>query len=69
VGQVVVLRIAAATREFVVEHHGHEYKRLPLKGLCHRLLTFDDYVAHMAQEARAERFHPIWGRQLPLRYA
>jgi hypothetical protein len=69
VGQLVVLRIAAATREFVVEHHGHEYKRLPLKGLCHRLLTFDDYVAYMAQEARAERFHPIWGRQLPLRYA
>jgi transposase InsO family protein len=70
VGQVVVLRIAAATREFVVEHHGQEYKRLTIKGLCHRLLTFDDYVAYMAQEARAERFrHPVWGRQLPLGYA
>jgi hypothetical protein len=28
VGQVVVLRIAAATREFAVEHHGQEYKRM-----------------------------------------
>lgn len=69
IGQVIVLRLDAGAREFVVVEHGGDGQRLPLKGLVQRLLSFEDYVAFMVEEARAERFRYGEGRQLRLRWA
>jgi hypothetical protein len=54
-GQYVTLRVEAATRAFVVVHHGKEIKRLAIKGLQHRLLSFDAFVDLLVQQAWTDR--------------
>ncbi len=59
-GQVVALRIDAAQQALVVLQHEQPLKTLPLKGLHHRLYSFDDYVHRMAAEARAAQRLLTW---------
>ena len=54
-GQYVALRVETATRTFVVVHHGQEIKRLAIKGLQHRLLSFDAFVDLLAEQARTDQ--------------
>jgi Integrase core domain len=66
VGQYVTLRVDAAAREFVVEHHDREVKRVTINGLGSGPLPFAAYVERMCGEARRERFSRQFGSQLPL---
>ncbi len=59
-GQVVALRIDAAQQALLVLQHEQPFKTLPLKGLHHRLYSFDDYVQRMAAEARAAQRLLTW---------
>ena len=53
-GKHVALEVDAPARELVVWHRKAAVKRLALKGLCQRLLAFDEYVDQLAEEARTE---------------
>ena len=53
-GQRVALQVDAATRALVVFHHRERVRDLPIKGLRGPDLALDDFVALMAQEARAQ---------------
>ena len=53
-GKHVALEVDAPARELVVWHRKAAVKRLALKGLCQRLLAFDEYVDQLAEEARSE---------------
>ena len=59
-GQAVALRLDAAEQALVVLQHEQPLKVLPLKGLHHRLYSFDDYVQHMTAEARAQQRLLSW---------
>jgi integrase-like protein len=59
-GQAVALRLDAAQQALVVLQHEQPLKTLPLKGLHHRLYSFDDYVLRMAAEARAAQRLLTW---------
>ncbi len=59
-GQAVTLRIDAAQQALVVLQHEQPLKTLPLKGLHHRLYSFDDYVQRMVAEARAAQRLLTW---------
>jgi hypothetical protein len=66
-GLYITLRVDATAREFVVEQHEREIKRLPIKGLGGGVLPFDAYLARMCAEARVERvYRRRSGRQLQL---
>ena len=52
--QQVALQVDAATRALVVFHHRERVRDLPIKGLRGPDLALDDFVALMAQEARAQ---------------
>jgi hypothetical protein len=52
-GQAVALHLDAGQQALIVLHHEQPLKVLPLKGLQHRLYSFDDYVQRMLEEARA----------------
>ncbi|NJN66269.1 MAG: hypothetical protein HC884_05940 [Chloroflexaceae bacterium] len=54
-GKLVLVRIDAASQEFVVEHRGKEVKRLTIKGLKRSgPIPFDDWVEQLRQEAVSE---------------
>jgi integrase-like protein len=59
-GQAVALRLDAAQQALVVLQHEQPLKVLPLKGLHHRLYSFDDYVQQMTAEARAQQRLLSW---------
>ena len=54
-GQEVAVQVDAPAREFAVIHGGQELRRLPIKGLLRRILSFEDFVDHLAAQARNER--------------
>jgi hypothetical protein len=53
-GQRVAVAIAADERVLVVRHRGVILKRLPLRGLHAQRRPFEQYLALMEEEARAE---------------
>ncbi|HEV8636907.1 MAG TPA: integrase core domain-containing protein [Chloroflexota bacterium] len=53
-GQRVAVAVAADERVLVVRHRGAVLKRLPLRGLHGERQPFEQYLALMEQEARAE---------------
>ena len=59
-GQAVALRLDAALQAPLVFRHEQLLKVLPLKGLHHRLYSFDDYVQRMTAEARAQQRLLSW---------
>jgi len=59
-GQAVVLRLDAAEQALLVLRHEQLLKVLPLKGLHHRLYSFDDYVQQMTDGARAQQRLLSW---------
>jgi transposase InsO family protein len=67
VGQYVTLRVDAATRTFVVEHEGHEVKRVSIRGTGQGRMPFETFVEQLCAEARSGRrgYHPT-AQQLPL---
>lgn len=54
VGQHVGLHLDATTRCLQVLHEQQPFKSLPLRGLVGHLLSFDDFLAHMLHQARAQ---------------
>ena len=64
-GKYVNLRLDAAQRAFVVEYREQPIKVLPVKGLQGAPVSWEDYVIHIMQEARAQVLAgPTLGRQL-----
>jgi hypothetical protein len=53
-GQHVVLRVRANEQQFQVELKGQPFKVLPIKGLQHQLMSFEDYLAFIRQQAVSE---------------
>jgi hypothetical protein len=53
-GQHVVLRVRASEQQFQVEWKDHPFKVLPIKGLQHQLMSFEDYLALIRQQAVSE---------------
>ena len=60
-GQYVVVWVDAAHRELVVLHRHKEFKRMPIKGLRNGLMSFEDYLPWIAEQARSEqqRLHSV----------
>lgn len=54
-GHRVSLQLDAKTHNVHVFHEQHHLKSLPIKGLVGHLLTFDQFLAHMCQQARAQQ--------------
>ena len=51
----MTLRVAAATRSFVIEHEGYDLKRVPIVGTGQGPLAFAQFVDGLCHEARAGR--------------
>ncbi len=56
-GQHVVLRVRASDQHFEVELKDQSFKVLPIKGLQHQLMTFDDYLTFIRRQAVSEWRH------------
>jgi hypothetical protein len=54
-GHYVDLCVNAATQELIVWHEQQPLKRIPIKGLHKTLLTFEEFVAVMEQQARTSQ--------------
>ena len=50
-GRLVVLQVDALNREFVVELNNEMIKTVPIKGLYHGQLSFDQYLEFICQQA------------------
>jgi transposase InsO family protein len=57
-GQLINLVVDASEHVFEVWHAGRPLKRLPLKGLYGKILSFEEYVRLMRQEAHSEGHRP-----------
>jgi transposase InsO family protein len=55
VGHYVDLCVNAATQELIVWHQQQPLKRIPMKGLHKTLLSFEEFVAVMEQQARTSQ--------------
>jgi hypothetical protein len=67
VGHQVLVTIAVATRELVIQHDQQEVKRLPLRGLApDQPLSFDAWVTALMTAARDDRTASGRSRQLVL---
>jgi hypothetical protein len=53
-GQHVVLRVRASHQQFQVELNGQLFKSLPIKGLQHQPMAFQDYLPFICQQAVSE---------------
>jgi hypothetical protein len=51
-GQHVALQVDAAAQAFVVLQRGQPLKVVPIKGVVNRLLTFEEFVEVLCQQAR-----------------
>ena len=54
-GHRVTLQVDAKARCLQVFQQQHHLKSLPIKGLVGHLLTFDQFLTHMLQQARAQQ--------------
>jgi len=59
-GQRVTVCIDAAAREVQIFHEAQLLTTHPLKGVVGRLLSFEDFVEHMARQARAQHRLRNW---------
>ena len=59
-GQRVTLQLQAATRSLAVWQEGTLLKTLPLRGLVGQSLSFERFVAHLVQQARAQHRLRSW---------
>ncbi len=50
-GRLVVLQVNAVNRQFVVELNNAQIKTLPIKGLYHGQLSFDEYLEFICDQA------------------
>ncbi len=55
IGQYVDLCVDAPGQTFVVWHRQQVFKQVPIKGLQHTLLSFEEFAALMCQQALSER--------------
>jgi hypothetical protein len=55
VGQYVDLCVNAVQQEFIVWHQQQPLKRIPIKGLYKTLLSFEEFVTLMEQQARTSQ--------------
>jgi len=62
-GRYVDVSVDALSQVFVICSYQQPIKQLPIKGLYGCLLRFEDFVAHMEQEARSERRRLLWQRR------
>jgi hypothetical protein len=62
-GQYVVVWVDAAHRELVVLHQNKEFKRMPIKGLHDGLMSFEDYLPWIAEQARSEQQRLRYAKQ------
>jgi len=51
--RAVLLQVIAQSRQFAVWHEDQVVKRLPIKGLIGQVMTLDDYLKYIQQEAVA----------------
>ncbi len=58
-GRLLVFEVDGFSQELIVELEGKPFKHLPIKGLHHGLMPFQDFLRLMCQEALAEarQFH------------
>ncbi len=63
-GLRVLLHINAQEKVFVVHKADTEIKQVPIKGLAHGILPFDDYVDYIRRQARSEQNTAIYKRRL-----
>jgi hypothetical protein len=60
-GRLLVFQVDAVSQELIVEVDGQPFKHLPIKGLHHGLMPFQDFLKLMCQEALAEaRRRPVY---------
>ncbi len=65
VGHRVTLQLDAKAHCLRVFHEQHHLKSLPIKGLVGHLLTFEQFLSHMLQQARAhQRLRSLQERRL-----
>ena len=53
-GRHVALRVQASHQQFQVELNGQLFKTLPIKGLQHQLMSLEDYLPFVRQQAVSE---------------
>jgi transposase InsO family protein len=58
-GQLINLLVDAPDKAFEVWHGAIRIKRLPIKGLYGKVLSFEQYVTLMRQEARSDEHRPL----------
>jgi hypothetical protein len=63
-GRRAVLRLDAAAQVFQVEVNGQIVKSLPIRGLYGRLMSFEEFVSTMCDEARSEWQRYLWSERL-----
>ncbi|HMB90225.1 MAG TPA: integrase core domain-containing protein [Rhodothermales bacterium] len=66
-GQYIVVWVDAAHRELVVLHRHKETKRMPIKGLHESLMSLEDYLPWIAEQARSEQRRLRYAKQRVLR--
>jgi hypothetical protein len=66
-GQYIVALVDAAHRELVVLHNKQEIKRMPIKELQNRLMSFENYLPWIAEQARSEQRRLHYAKQKLLR--
>ena len=55
IGQRVTAAIDAPSRSLQIYHEHHLLKTVPLKGIVGKRLSFEEFVTHMQQQARASQ--------------
>ena len=63
VGHYVDLCVNAVQQEFIVWHEQQPLKRIPIKGLHKTLLSFEEFVTVMEQQALAEQRRLLQARR------
>jgi hypothetical protein len=64
IGQRVTAAIDAPSRSLQIYHEHHLLKTVPLKGIVGKRLSFEEFVTHMQQQARAsQRFRSLQDRR------
>lgn len=66
-GQRVLLKIDADEKLFVAYRKDKELKKVPIKGLAHGLMPFEDYLPYITQQARSEQKRDLYKRRMKQR--
>ena len=63
IGQYVDLCVDAHQQVFVIWHHQHVLKQVPIKGLHKTLLPFEEFASLMCQQALSEQRRLLQAQQ------